>query len=99
MSGSGTDESVCRFVSHAGVLQQRNSYDCGVFVLLASQLLSDWVERGEPAEQGGIDRMLSAQCDQHAVTQLRQQMALTVQRMAAEAQQRKRTHKAATPRS
>ena len=77
----------CRFVSHCGVLQQRNSYDCGVFVLAAADTVSRWVEQGE---QGDLQNTLATQCTQQAVTAYRQRLAGTVRQLAAEANQQQR---------
>ena len=71
------------------MLQQHNSYDCGLFVLLAADVLSEWVERGE---QDDLEQLLASRCTQQAVTQSRQQLAATVRSMAAEAQQLARSN-------
>ena len=81
--------AACRFVSHCGLLQQRNSYDCGVFALAAADAVSQWVEQGE---QGDVQQAVAAHCTQQAITAYRQRVTAAVQHMvkAAGAQQQQR---------
>jgi hypothetical protein len=67
-------------------VQQSNSYDCGVYVALFAQLISQWVnERHEDEKEDGLERWVKERATPSAVTALRQELKRVITNKAEQA--------------